>query len=214
MHVTGSHTLAASPKQVWDALHDPEVLVRTIPGCQRLEETGEGVYAASVRAGVASITGTYAGQVRLLDGDEPQTCTLRAEGQGGPGTVDATARITLSEDGPGSTRVTYDADAAVGGAIAGVGQRVLAGVTKRNASEFFDALETYLAGGLAQPEPEQAEAVGPEGAPGPETRTRVYEAPAPTGAGPGDPRLLLAAGVAGAAIALAGVAVGRRAARA
>ena len=61
MRVTGTHTLHASREEVWGALQDPAVLVRTIPGCHELEEVGEDDYTATVKAGIASIQGTYEG---------------------------------------------------------------------------------------------------------------------------------------------------------
>ena len=77
MKVAGSATLDASRDAVWQALNDPAVLVRSIPGCQRLEETGADAYAMTVAAGVASIKGTYQGQVALSDQQPPQTFVLR-----------------------------------------------------------------------------------------------------------------------------------------
>ena len=38
--VSGTATLHAPREKVWAALNDPAVLVRTIPGCQQLEEVG------------------------------------------------------------------------------------------------------------------------------------------------------------------------------
>src|SRR5690348_4847096 len=123
MQVNGSASVAAPLARVWDALQDPAVLARTIPGCRSLEETGPDTYRMTVTAGVASIQGTYVGRVELADPDPPRSFTLRARGQGAPGTVDATVRVRLS-DGGGSTRVDYAADAVVGGMIGGVGQRM------------------------------------------------------------------------------------------
>jgi uncharacterized protein len=152
MKVSGSATVAAPVPDVWDALRDPAVLGRVIPGCESFEEVGEDTYAMTVRAGVASITGTYAGRVTLSDPEPPNAFTLRARGQGAPGTVDATVRVRLSADG-GGTRVDYDADAVVGGMIGGVGQRMLAGVTRRTAGEFFAAVESALIRPAAAAEP-------------------------------------------------------------
>ncbi|MEU8172627.1 carbon monoxide dehydrogenase subunit G [Microbispora hainanensis] len=143
MKVSGSALVAAERKRVWDALQDPGVLVRTIPGCERLETTGENVYAMTVTAGVASIKGVYQGEVALRDQEEPDRFTLGARGQGAPGTVEATVAVRLS-DAEGGTRVDYDADAVVGGMIGGVGQRMLASVAKKTAGEFFSAVERHL----------------------------------------------------------------------
>ncbi|MFI0367970.1 carbon monoxide dehydrogenase subunit G [Actinomadura sp. 1N219] len=152
MQLTGSATVAAPLARVWDALQDPAVLARTIPGCRSLEETGPDTYRMTVTAGVASIQGTYVGRVELADPDPPRSFVLRARGQGAPGTVDATVRVRLT-DGDGSTRIDYDADAVVGGMVGGVGQRMLGSVAKRTAGEFFAAVERDL---VAPPPPPPA----------------------------------------------------------
>jgi carbon monoxide dehydrogenase subunit G len=146
MKVVGSALLAVERKRVWDALQDPGVLVRTIPGCERLEETGDDAYKMTVAAGVASIKGVYQGEVTLADQHEPERFVLRARGQGAPGTVEATVHVRLSE-AEGGTRVDYDAEAVVGGMIGGVGQRMLGSVAKRTAGEFFTAVERHLVSG-------------------------------------------------------------------
>lgn len=213
MKVTGSHVLRAPRQRVWDALQDPAVLVATIPGCHELEATGADTYAARVHAGIASIKGTYDGRVQLGDQDPPTSYTLRATGSGGPGTIDATATVSLSEEDGGGTRVEYDADAVIGGAIAGVGQRVVAGVARRNAASFFEAVDRHLAGELdggreATPAVANDE-VGDGVSEGTDERATVFRRPAAPPAAPDVVPLVLAA-LAGAAIALLGVLVGQR----
>ena len=145
MKVTGSATLHAPREKVWDALNDPAVLVRTIPGCQQLEEVGPDRYRMTITAGVASIKGTYQGDVALTDQEQPGSFTLKASGAGAPGTVSADVKVTLAE-ADGDTRLDYDADAIVGGVVGGVGQRVLSGVAKKTAGEFFKAVDDVLTG--------------------------------------------------------------------
>lgn len=226
MQLNGSVTVAAPVTRVWDALQDPAVLARTIPGCTSLEETGPDTYRMVVTAGVASIQGTYVGQVELADPDPPRSFVLRARGQGAPGTVDATVRVRLT-DGDGSTRIDYEADATVGGMVGGVGQRMLGSVAKRTAGEFFAAVERDLAALAADPGPvagaaqaagrSPAEAAGSAASPAPASPAgtgtvyagRAAAAPArPATAWP-----MAAAFVSGGAVALAGVAVGYALAR-
>lgn len=133
MKVTGSAVLHAPRDKVWQALNDPAVLVRTIPGCHQLEAVGPDAYRMTLSAGVASIKGTYQGDVRLSDQQEPESFLMRASGAGGPGTISADVIVRLAEESDGVTRLDYDADAVVGGMIGGVGQRVLAGVAKKTA---------------------------------------------------------------------------------
>ncbi len=192
MKVAGTATLHAPVEEVWRALNDPAVLVRTIPGCQQLEETGADAYRMTITAGVASIKGTYAGTVRLSDQDPPGSFVLRAQGAGAPGTVDATVHVTLAAGSDGETRLDYDADAVVGGPVGGVGQRVLVGVAKKTAGEFFAAVDGVLTG---------AEVPEPAGA-GVEAGTAVLGAAssaaaqpaAPAGAGAGVPVSSVAGG--------------------
>lgn len=145
MKLSGETTLRGGVDQVYAALNDPAMLVRTIPGCQRLEQVGEATYRATVLAGVASIKGTFDGDVRLTDQQAPHSFTLHASGAGAPGTVSAVARVFLSATIDGTTLLRYEADATIGGAIGGVGQRMITGVARRNATDFFANVDRELA---------------------------------------------------------------------
>ncbi|MEV0197603.1 carbon monoxide dehydrogenase subunit G [Nonomuraea sp. NPDC050691] len=158
MKVAGSAVIGVERDRVWAALRDPAVLVRTIPGCERLEESGPDTYRMTVHAGVASVRGLYQGEVALADPLAPESFVLRARGQGAPGTVDATVQVRLSEV-DGGTRVDYDADAVVGGMIGGVGQRMLGSVARRTAGEFFSAVDRLLRGPV-EPSTAEPSAVG------------------------------------------------------
>lgn len=146
MKVQGNAILNAPAEKVWAALNDPAVLTRTIPGCEKLEETGPDAYRMTVTMGVASIKGTYLGNVQLTDQVPPGSFLLKASGSGGPGTVAAEVKVTLKDLDGGLTRLEYDAEAVVGGVIGGVGQRMLTGVAKKTAGEFFKSVDNILTG--------------------------------------------------------------------
>lgn len=208
MKLAGEAVLHAPLDRVWTALRDPAVLVATIPGCERLVATGPDSYDMTVTAGVASIKGSYAGTVSLTALPEPHTFQMRASGAGGPGTVSADVTVTLAEDAAG-TRLRYEADAVIGGVIGGVGQRMLIGVAKKLAGEFFAGVDEVLTGSR----PAATETVGTgsvQASAGP-AQAPVFTAPA---ARPG-PALdsFLAGAVFGAVTALLGVLVGARTAR-
>jgi len=137
MKISGSNVVDQPVEKVWEALLDPRVLVATIPGCERLEETGAHQYAMTVSAGVASIKGTYNGSCQLSDLRDRESLVMSLQGAGSPGTVDATVEVRFSEPAPGRTEIAYEADAVVGGMVGGVGQRMLSSVSKRMAGEFF-----------------------------------------------------------------------------
>lgn len=201
MKISGTSTLAADRATVFAALNDPAVLVATIPGCQRLEALGRDAYKMTVAAGVGSIKGVYDGEVHLSDQQEPSSFTMKAQGAGSPGTIGAEVMVILEDGLGGGTVLSYDADAVVGGMIGGVGQRMLTGVSKRMADEFFRNVDAVLAGGTAAaPTP----SVQPAGRP---VAGQVFTAPqALSGAGAG-PGFVLGVAV-GAAAALVGALVG------
>lgn len=139
MKISGAVTVPHPVEAVWDAILDPAVLVRTIPGCSRLETVAENSYAMTVTAGVAAIKGTYDGTAVLSDLVPGTSLVMRLTGAGAPGTIDATVAVSFAAV-EGGTQVSYDADAVVGGMVGGVGQRMLASVSKRMAAQFFAAV--------------------------------------------------------------------------
>ncbi|TDQ53823.1 SRPBCC family protein [Actinorugispora endophytica] len=207
MKVTGTTILSAPAGKVWDTILDPAVLARTIPGCEQLEATGPDRYRGTITAGVASIKGTFLGDVELTDLKQPESLVMRASGAGGPGTVKADVAVRLADLGDGRTELTYDAEAVVGGMVGGVGQRVLSGVAKKMAGEFFAAIDGELTGRAAPAA--AAPAAAGEGA----VRERgaapaVFAGRAPAAAASGDDNDFVKGALFGAAIAFAGVLIG------
>jgi carbon monoxide dehydrogenase subunit G len=203
MKIAGANTVPYPIDQVWGALLDPQVLVATIPGCERLEATGENTYAMTVTAGVAAIKGTYAGTCSLSDLKEHESLVMKLQGSGAPGTVDATVDVRFSPADDGGTQIAYEADATVGGMVGGVGQRMLASVSKRMAGEFFGNVGKSLSG----ERPAAAAAGGQTPAESVEAQPGVFTAPAKSG-GLSSQDDFLKGIVVGAGLVLAGVIVG------
>ncbi|WP_222195543.1 SRPBCC family protein [Modestobacter italicus] len=211
MNLDGSAVLSAAPEQVWAVITDPAVLARTIPGCESLQQVGEDSYTMVVSAGVGAIRGKYAGEVRLSDLSFPKSYVMHASGSGGPGSVRATVQINLAPSGDG-TELTYSADAVVGGAVAGVGQRMITGVAKKMAGQFFSAVDKELS------EPNVvAEVValpvaqGGSAEPSAAVAAPVTYAKAPSSAGgwvPAEARPLLVGAAGGGLLTLLGVWIG------
>lgn len=144
MKVSGSAVLNADVGRVYEALTDPRKLAAAIPGCERLELVAPDIYDMVVTVGVGSIKGTYKGRVELAEQAAPRSFTLRASGAGAPGTVSAECRMLLVDEAASRTRVEYDADAVVGGVVGGVGQRMLGGVARKLAGQFFSGMDGVL----------------------------------------------------------------------
>ncbi|HEV8353462.1 MAG TPA: carbon monoxide dehydrogenase subunit G [bacterium] len=143
MKVEGTYTLPAPRQRVWDMLIDPAVLAKTTPGVKKLEPLGDDRYKATIEVGVGPVRGTYDGQVSITDKQAPERMRLTVEGGGRPGTLKATGELHLEEQGA-STLITYTGEAHVTGLVASVGHRLIGGVAKQMAADFFKALEREL----------------------------------------------------------------------
>ena len=139
MDMQGSRHLAVTQQQAWDALNDPQVLKACIPGCDKVEATGENQYAVGMAVKVGPVAARFAGKIQLLDVLPPNSYTLSFEGQGGAagfGKGNAKVNLAPAVEGAGC-ELAYTAHAQVGGKIAQVGQRLVDGVAKSMAEEFF-----------------------------------------------------------------------------
>jgi uncharacterized protein len=211
VNLDGSAVLSAPPEKVWAVITDPAVLARTIPGCETLEQVGDDEYKMNVSVGVGAIRGTYAGEVRLSDKQHPSSYVMHASGAGAPGNARAQVTINLAPAEDGKTQLTYSADAVIGGPVAGVGQRMITGVAKRMAGQFFTAIDDELTG-KAAPAPAAPAAAAPVAAgEAPAAAPAVFAgraAAAPTVGG--DVKTLALGAVGGALLTLIGVLVGYR----
>ena len=137
MTMSGEAVLPADRETVWAKLNDPEVLKACIPGCQELEKTSDTEFQATVKAAVGPVKATFKGRVQLLDLDPPNGYRIAGEGQGGvAGFAKGGAKVRLEEAEAG-TRMTYDVEAQIGGKLAQLGGRLINGVAKKYADEFF-----------------------------------------------------------------------------
>ena len=161
MKLDGEFHIPADRERVWQALNDPEILRRSVPGCKALEKTSDTEFTAKVALKIGPMKAMFQGKVTLSDLDPPNGYSINGEGQGGvAGFAKGGARVRLTEDGDG-TCLRYEATATVGGKLAQLGQRMIAGASRKLAGEFFSAFSEAVGGGTAQTvtgEPPQPEA--------------------------------------------------------
>lgn len=145
MRIEGSRLVRAPRAAVWAALNDPQVLERVTPGCEKLAAVGPDHYNVTLKVGVAAIKGAFSGTIRVSDKHEPERFVMAVDASGTTGWVKMTGQVTLTEQA-GGTLVAYDWDVQIGGAMAGVGQRVLGGVAKLLIDQMFGKVDTVLGG--------------------------------------------------------------------
>jgi uncharacterized protein len=144
MDMQGSRLLNVTQQQAWDALNDPEVLKVCIPGCDKIEATGENQYAIGMAVKIGPVAAKFAGNIRLSDISPPHSYTLGFDGQGGvAGFGRGSAAVKLLAQGDGCD-MQYTANAQVGGKIAQMGQRLIDGVAKSMAEDFFKRFDEEM----------------------------------------------------------------------
>jgi len=152
MKIEGTHEIHAPRERVYKAMIDPAVLQRCIPGCEKLESTGENSYTLALKAGVGSIKGVFTGTVQIEDTQPPTHYRIVVSGKGQPGFLKGSGDIDLEEN-DGITLVKYQGDVQVGGTIAGVGQRMIQGSARMMATQFFTAIEAEAKAKEDEPPP-------------------------------------------------------------
>jgi len=146
MKIKGSYSVSVDRDQVWAALNDEGVLSRCIPGIERLEKISNTNFAATVTTKVGPVKATFSGEVTLSDLDPPNGYRITGEGQGGvAGFAKGTCRVSLAE-AEGQTELSYEAEAQVGGKLAQIGSRMVVGVAKKTADQFFQAFKAEVEG--------------------------------------------------------------------
>jgi len=160
MEMTGEQLIPVSQAEVWRGLNDPEVLMACIAGCESIDKVSDNEYRVVIVAAVGPVKAKFSGKLLLSDLNPPNSYSLSFEGSGGAaGFGKGGAQVSLKAEGAG-TRLTYSAKASVGGKLAQVGSRLIDGVARKMADDFFTAFNEKLAGPAAKAAGAAAPAIG------------------------------------------------------
>jgi hypothetical protein len=166
MTISGERSLPGAPNELWDLLHDPDILVAAIPGCKKLELVAEDTYRGVIGAKVGPVQSQYTTTFQVQDKNRPNSYRLTIKGQGPGGFVQGNVRIELEANGDDTTTMRHDGQAQVGGKIARVGQRMVQATANMMVEKSMNALQERVEQELAP-------------APPPDTARPPKERPAP-----------------------------------
>ena len=154
MEMTGEQLIPLPQQRVWEALNDPRILQACIPGCESIEKFSDNGYQVALTAAIGPVKAKFNGKLLLADLNPPHSYSIAFEGTGGAaGFGKGTAQVSLLPEG-GDTRLTYKATASVGGKLAQVGSRLIDGVARKMADDFFARFNATVAPAAAnEPEP-------------------------------------------------------------
>lgn len=146
MEMTGEQLIPLSQEATWRALNDTAVLKACIPGCDSIERVSDNEYQLAMTAKVGPVSAKFKGKMTLADVNAPHSYRLVFEGQGGvAGFAKGQAEVRLTPDNE-TTRLGYAVKAMVGGKLAQVGSRLIDGVARKTAEQFFTAFNTHVSG--------------------------------------------------------------------
>ena len=137
MKMTGEERIEVPRVRAWEALNDPDVLRRCIPGCLSLETEAPDRLRAVVEVKVGPIGTRFNSSVVLSDIDPQRSYKLTVEGQGGTvGSAKSEIRVRLSDAADGAL-LAYEVEATIGGRLAQLGGGLIDATAKQFATRFF-----------------------------------------------------------------------------
>ena len=146
MELIGTRIIASDRATVWTHLNRAETLKVCIPGCEELTGSAENGFEAVVKQKVGPVKATFKGAVTLEDVDAPNSYRIIGEGKGGiAGFAKGAANVVLT-DVEGGTELSYHVDAKVGGKLAQLGSRIVGGIAKKMADQFFENFQATVEG--------------------------------------------------------------------
>ena len=147
MTMNGEVQLNASREAVWAKLNDAEVLKTCIPGCEQLDKVSDTEFQAIAVTKIGPVKAKWKGKVHLTDLDPPNGYKISGEGEGGIAGFAKGGAVVGLADKDGGTLLTYNVEAQIGGKLAQLGQRLIAGAAKKMADDFFAKFAAAVAAG-------------------------------------------------------------------
>jgi uncharacterized protein len=144
MRLTGSRQFRATPQALWEFLLTPERLQQCLPGCERLEATGQDTFTATMQLGIGFLKGSYSGTIRVAEQRRPEHLVLVVQGGGVLGSLDARGTLTFRPLAGGLADLQYEGEATVGGRISAVGEFVMRATADRVFGRFLSCMAAHV----------------------------------------------------------------------
>jgi carbon monoxide dehydrogenase subunit G len=176
VELVGEYEFPVPPAELWDALQDPDLLARVLPGCQRLEKVGDNEFKGNLKITVGPVQGAFQGTIVYANMSPPESLNLVINTRGPSGIVNGEGSLVLTATDTG-TMLRYQGEAQVGGRIASVSQRLMESSARAITKQSLQSLERQVA---AQVEPEVETTVAGETAVTPQAPSSTAAPPPPS----------------------------------
>ena len=144
MKLSGSYQIKIEKQKVWEALNNPEILKKAIPGCEEFIKKSDTEFTATAKNKIGPFNASFTGDIELKDIDAPNSYKITGSGNSPVGFASGEANVKL-EDINGETNLIYTVEANVGGKIAQVGSRLIDMTAKKMADIFFGKFSDLIA---------------------------------------------------------------------
>ena len=151
MKLSGSYQINLEKQKVWEALNDPEILRKSIPGCEDFKKDSETEFTATATNKIGPFNASFTGNIELKDINAPHSYVIEGSGNSPVGFASGEAKVKL-EDSEGGTKLIYVVEANVGGKIAQVGSRLIDMTAKKMADIFFGNFSDLISSEKKSPE--------------------------------------------------------------
>lgn len=153
VEIEGTYEIDAPRELVWEMVLDPDVLSRVVPGCEKLERTGENEYKGKMRIKVGPVDGVYQGTLKLSELRSLEGFHLAVNGRGASGNIRGEGDVVLESVEDGGTLLRYVGQGEVSGRMATVGQRLTQSSARAITKQCLNNLDQQVE---ARVEPEPA----------------------------------------------------------
>ena len=137
LEFAGAPEITAPREKVWERLMDPSFVAASAPGVESVEAVDPTHFKVISAVGVGPLRLKFQLDVELSDVAPPERLRMIARGSAPGSTVDTVSSVRLERVGDGRTRLDWTATSTVGGAVAGLGGRLLEGITRRLTEDFW-----------------------------------------------------------------------------
>ncbi len=143
MKLTGSYQINLNKQKVWEALNDPEILKKAIPGCEEFNKKSDTEFSAKATNKIGPFNASFSGDIELKNLEPPHSYKIVGSGNSLVGFATGEADVKLEEYENG-TKLIYSVEAQVGGKIAQVGSRLIDMTAKKMADIFFGNFSSLI----------------------------------------------------------------------
>ncbi len=144
MIIEENFAVEAPLEHVWDCIRDPAFVAPCVPGCQDVEDIGDGAYRAAVKVGIGPIKTVFNLDIQVAEERPPDFARIDTRGQEGTNAsrLKAKSELILSTTDMGDTNVYYQSDVQVTGRLVKFGLGIMKKKAAALGAEFAENFRT------------------------------------------------------------------------